>query len=163
MHRDFPSRREGRSCPWEEEWPVQRHRGRSSGRACGGWAWAGVPTPSRGATVMWSVLSLLLKNYLFLTALGLCCCTRAFSHCTWGLSCPAACGILPDRRLNPCSLHWQAESQPLDHQGGPCGALLERAPCVCTLGGDTSFLTCSPAWRVCREPLHEASPGLCCW
>ena len=71
------------------------------------------------------VCSLFLKNYLLLTALGLCCCTWAFSHCTRGLSCPAACGILPDQGLNPCSLHWQAESQPLDHQGGPCGALLE--------------------------------------
>ena len=35
------------------------------------------------------------------------------------LSCPAACGIFPDQRLNPCLLHWQADSQPLDHQGSP--------------------------------------------
>ena len=33
------------------------------------------------------------------------------------LSCLAACGILPDQTLNPCFLHWQADSSPLDHQG----------------------------------------------
>ena len=27
-----------------------------------------------------------------------------------GLSCPAACGIFPDQGLNPCTLHWQADS-----------------------------------------------------
>ena len=27
-----------------------------------------------------------------------------------GLSCPAACGIFRDQRLNPCPLHWQANS-----------------------------------------------------
>ena len=36
-----------------------------------------------------------------------------------GLCCPAAHGILLDQGLNPCPLHWQADSQPLDHQGSP--------------------------------------------
>ena len=36
-----------------------------------------------------------------------------------GLSCPAACGIFPDQGSNPCPLHWQADSQPLRHQGSP--------------------------------------------
>ena len=36
-----------------------------------------------------------------------------------GPSCPAACGIFPDQGLNPCPLHWQADSQPLRHQGSP--------------------------------------------
>ena len=36
-----------------------------------------------------------------------------------GLSCSAACGIFPDQGSNPCSLHWQADSQPLLHQGSP--------------------------------------------
>ena len=36
-----------------------------------------------------------------------------------GPSCSAACGIFPDQCLNPCSLHWQADSQPLRHQGSP--------------------------------------------
>ena len=36
-----------------------------------------------------------------------------------GPSCSAACGIFPDRGTNPCPLHWQADSQPLRHQGSP--------------------------------------------
>ena len=35
------------------------------------------------------------------------------------LSCCMACGILLDKRSNPCPLHWQEDSQPLDHQGTP--------------------------------------------
>ena len=35
------------------------------------------------------------------------------------LSCSTACGILPDQGSNPCPLHWQADSQPLHHQGSP--------------------------------------------
>ena len=31
----------------------------------------------------------------------------------------AACGIFPDQGSNPCTLHWQADSQPLRHQGSP--------------------------------------------
>ena len=34
-------------------------------------------------------------------------------------SCSAACGIFPDQGSNPCPLHWQADSQPLHHQGSP--------------------------------------------
>ena len=37
-----------------------------------------------------------------------------------GPSCSAACGILPDQGSNPCPLHWQADSQPLRHQGSTC-------------------------------------------
>ena len=36
-----------------------------------------------------------------------------------GPSCSAACGIFPDQVSNPCPLHWQADSQPLRHQGSP--------------------------------------------
>ena len=36
-----------------------------------------------------------------------------------GPSCSAAHGILPDQGSNPCLLHWQADSQPLRHQGSP--------------------------------------------
>ena len=35
------------------------------------------------------------------------------------LRCSAACGILLDQGSNPCPLHWQADSQPLRHQGRP--------------------------------------------
>ena len=79
--------------------------------------------------------------------LGLRFCARAFSNCgKWGPlfiavrgashyrglsrragsvivahgpSCSTACGILPDQGSNPCPLHWQADSQPLRHQGSP--------------------------------------------
>ena len=36
-----------------------------------------------------------------------------------GPSRSAACGIFPDQSSNPCPLHWQADSQPLHHQGSP--------------------------------------------
>ena len=36
-----------------------------------------------------------------------------------GPSCSAACGIFPYQGSNPCPLHWQADSQPLRHQGSP--------------------------------------------
>ena len=36
-----------------------------------------------------------------------------------GLSCSTACGIFLDQGSNPCPLHWQADSQPLRHQGSP--------------------------------------------
>ena len=36
-----------------------------------------------------------------------------------GPSHSAACGIFPDQGSNPCPLHWQADSQPLRHQGSP--------------------------------------------
>ena len=73
----------------------------------------------------------LIFNF-FSAALGLHCCSRAFSSCREqglpfvtakglltvaaplasvvvvpGLSCSAACGILLDQRSNPCPLHWQ--------------------------------------------------------
>ena len=41
-----------------------------------------------------------------------------------GLSRSAACGILPDQGPNPRPLHWQADSQPLRHQGSPRSFLL---------------------------------------
>ena len=36
-----------------------------------------------------------------------------------GPSYSAACGIFPDQGSNLCPLHWQADSQPLRHQGSP--------------------------------------------
>ena len=48
-----------------------------------------------------------------------------------GPSCSAACGILPDQGPNPCPLHWQADSQPLCHQGIPllhlCSCSIHRS------------------------------------
>ena len=41
-------------------------------------------------------------------------------------SCSAACGIFPDQGSYPCSLHRQADSQPLRHQGSPLNSSFER-------------------------------------
>ena len=41
-----------------------------------------------------------------------------------GPSCSTACGIFPDQGSNPCPLHWQADSQPLRHQGSPLSVLI---------------------------------------
>ena len=40
--------------------------------------------------------------------------TRRLSNCG-----SRACGILPEQGSNPCPLRWQADSQPLRHQGSP--------------------------------------------
>ena len=45
-----------------------------------------------------------------------------------GPSCSAACGIFPVQGSNPCPLHWQAESQPLRHQGSPSDLFLFLIP-----------------------------------
>ena len=45
-----------------------------------------------------------------------------------GPSCSAACGIFPDQGSNPCPLHWQADSQPLRHQGSPNARLFLSHP-----------------------------------
>ena len=53
------------------------------------------------------------------------------------LSCSAACGIFPDQDSNPCPLHWQADSQPLCHQGSPSRQILNHCA---TREAHTSFL-----------------------
>ena len=42
-----------------------------------------------------------------------------------GLHCPRACGIFLDQGSNPCPLHWQADSYPLEQQGSPLLFLYE--------------------------------------
>ena len=73
-----------------------------------------------------------------------------------GPSCSAACGIFPDQGSNPCSLHWQADSQPLRQQGSPfvffCSVLdrkfaQRRHVYLCLLLVSTS--------RIRRIPMHE--------
>ena len=50
--------------------------------------------------------------------------TRAGSEVVaHGPSCSAARGIFPDQGSNPCPLHWQADSQPLCHQGSPISSV----------------------------------------
>ena len=99
---------------------------------------------------------LILFIYLFMAVLGLRFCARAFSSCSkrgplfiavhgplllrstgsrraglaivaHGPSRSAACGTLPDQGSNPCPLHWQADSQPLHHQGSPCTQILNAS------------------------------------
>ena len=57
-----------------------------------------------------------------------------------GPSCSAACGIFPDQGSNPCPLHWQADSQPLRHQGSPkVFFLIDTTPLLIT----SSFVSSS--------------------
>ena len=51
-----------------------------------------------------------------------------------GPSCSVACGIFPDQGSNPCPLYWQADSQPLRHQGSP--------NCCCFLNSYLSWNPC---------------------
>ena len=59
---------------------------------------------------------LILWWFLLLSSTGSRC--MGFSSCSTqdsvvvahGLSCSAACGIIPDQGSNPCPLHWQADS-----------------------------------------------------
>ena len=39
-------------------------------------------------------------------------------------SCPVACGIFLDQGWNLCSLHWQVDSSPVDHQDVPTSVIL---------------------------------------
>ena len=57
-----------------------------------------------------------------------------------GPSRSAACGIFPDQGLNPCPLHWQADSQPLRHQGSPIKLLIK--PSLPVLRGNCTAFRC---------------------
>ena len=59
-----------------------------------------------------------------------------------GLSCSVACGIFPDQDSNPCPLHWQADSQPLCHQGSPVLKFL----IIFDKDSYIFILPCSHAW-----------------
>ena len=60
-----------------------------------------------------------------------------------GPSCSAACGIFPDQGSNPCPLHWQADSQPLHHQGSPLNfynkVIWHKLPSVHPIGFNKLF------------------------
>ena len=53
--------------------------------------------------------------------------TRRLSNC--GSRAQPLCGTwdLPRSELEPASLHWQADSQPLRHQGSPCWEFLNHS------------------------------------
>ena len=50
----------------------------------------------------------------------------------------AACGIFPDQGSNPCPLHWQADSQPLRHQGSPLECIF-KVSLIYVLQTDCTF------------------------
>ena len=52
-----------------------------------------------------------------------------------GPSCSAACGIFLDQGSSPCPLHWQADSQPLRHQGSPTNTFISSSNSVCVSCG----------------------------
>ena len=55
-----------------------------------------------------------------------------------GPNCSVACGILPDQGSNPHLLHWQADSQPLRHQGSPIIIIL-----IIKLAVSPKYIICS--------------------
>ena len=77
-----------------------------------------------GGRSSWQCAGLSLSRPFLLRSTG--------SRCTGsvvvahGPSCSVACGIFPDQGPNPCPLHWQADSQPLRHQGSPNNTLLNN-------------------------------------
>ena len=71
---------------------------------------------SRGHSSSWCAGLSLLRPLLWQSTSSRCAGSAAVTH---GPSCPTACGIFPDQGSNPCPLHWQADSQPLHHQGSP--------------------------------------------
>ena len=73
-----------------------------------------------------------------------------------GPSCSAACGILPDQGSNSCPLHWQADSQPLRHQGSPACFLKLNSLLVRNLSTDQIVLCLS-----LTEEGHP--PGILFW
>ena len=53
----------------------------------------------------------------------------------------AARGILPDQGSNPCPLHWQADPQPLRHQGSPLMVLLNQIfKFLCNISSELKLL-----------------------
>ncbi|CAI9151704.1 unnamed protein product [Rangifer tarandus platyrhynchus] len=81
------------------------------------------------------------------------------------LSCPETCGIFPDQGSNPCSLHWQADSQPLGHHRSPklvfilVTVLLFRYPSTLTV----SFLGNFLFERLFDPPDHRKLPESWTW
>ena len=85
-----------------------------------------------------------------------------------GLSCSAACGIFPDQGSNPCPLHWQADSQPLRHQGSPALYYLKAFlfyflyVCRCVMQAESKTTRSSgivASWRM--HHIQRQSNSLC--
>ena len=80
-----------------------------AGLSCYAWAFSSCSE--------WGLLFVVMHELLLLQSTG----SRhmSFSSCRCGFSCSVACGIFPGQGLNPCRLHWQANSHPLYNQGSP--------------------------------------------
>ena len=65
-----------------------------------------------------------------------------------GPSCSVACGIFPDQGSNPCPLHWQADSQPLHHQGSPANFYV----CRPKDGSQNTLLKEAMGFSICKSP-----------
>ena len=72
-----------------------------------------------------------------------------------GPSCSAACGIFPDQSSNPCALHWQADSQPLCHQGSHKFILI----CLCLLSISQRSLSLSSRFKTPSLIQYVLSPS----
>ena len=77
-----------------------------------------------------------------------------------GPSRSAACGILPDQGSNPYPLHWQADSQPLRHQGSPLYVFKSGSNLGHSLWEGQYFLFILLAWG---EGLLKAQSFCYCW
>ena len=73
-----------------------------------------------------------------------------------GLRCSAACGIFPDQGSNPCPMHWQADSQPLRHQGSPNFYFW-----LCWLFIGLSLVAVGGGYICCRARASHCG-GFCC-
>ena len=65
-----------------------------------------------------------------------------------GPSCSSACGIFPDQGSNPCPLHWQADSQPLRHQGRPKTVNFMKSQYSPNISGETLLSSLRHAVRI---------------
>ena len=85
-------------------------------------AWGLSPLVASGGHSSSWCAGLSLSRPLLLRSTGSTCAGSAIvAH---GPSRSLACGIFPDQGSNPCSLHRQADSQPLRHQGSPTSLFL---------------------------------------
>ena len=72
-----------------------------------------------------------------------------------GLSCSTAGGIFLDQGSNPCLLHWQVDSQPLDHQGNPMLSSQNKTNSNSKESRDLSGTGPEPRVRPGRQEIEE--------
>ena len=71
------------------------------------------------------------------------------------LSCSTAGGIFLDQGSNPCLLHWQVDSQPLDHQGNPMLSSQNKTNSNSKESRDLSGTGPEPRVRPGRQEIEE--------